>query len=123
MTISQEVTKAVTVDPKAAQIAKVVQTFKPGRYNVRKRTHKRPLRYGCKGEEIAVLRWIRWPSYDFIFGVPEPTSKYYKGERGFFQYRDSRKWRRGACMYLDLGELREMVEGFTALLKNAEGRS
>lgn len=99
-----------------------VKRFRPGRFNVRTRKWTKQLMYGCKGEEIAVLRWIRWPSYDFIFGVPEPTSKYYKDERGFFQYRDSRKGRRGACLYLDLGELREMVDGFTTLLKHAESR-
>jgi len=101
--------------------AQIVQ-FIPGKFNVRQRKWKKPLAYGIKGEEVAVLRWVRWPAYDFIFGVPEQTSKYYKGERGFFQYRDVRKGRRGACLYVDLGELRELVDGFTALLKHAEGR-
>lgn len=105
------------------RISTRVKTFKPGKFDVRKKSYSnRPLMYGSKGEEMEVKRWIRWPSYDFIFATPCSTSKMWKDERGFFQYRDSRKGRKGWACYFDLGELKELAEGFAALLKHAEER-
>lgn len=105
------------------KVPATVKTFRPGKFNVRKiRLNNRPLMYGTKGEEMEVKRWVRWPCYDFIFAVPAKGSKMWKDERGFFQYRDSRKSRKPWACYFDLGELREMVGGFKMLLDHAEKR-
>lgn len=78
------------------------------------------LHYGDDKERLAVVRWVRWPSYDFIFAIPTEGNKYFKDESAFFQYRDHRKGRKGACFYVDKVELKELVAGFTLLLKTSK---
>ena len=50
------------------------------------------------GDLARVILWKRWPSYDFIFGVPDPSSLRYAKEVGFFQFHDPgpSRYRRGA---------------------------
>lgn len=70
----------------------------------------------AEGEIIEVSQWIRWPSYDFIFGVPAKDSPMYEKETAYFQYRDTRhKHHHG--FYIDVVELLHMVEGFATLVE------
>ena|SRR3990167_5730969 len=74
--------------------------------------HKKPFKYELSDGIVDVLRWYRWPSYDFIFGVPELKSKFRKDERAFFQYRDTRGKKIISGFYLDKKELDIIIEGF-----------
>lgn len=65
-----------------------------------------------KGEKINVVFWVRYPSYDFIFGLPDKTNPFYKKEFGFFQFRDTRAKEIRQGFYVDQTELEEMVDGF-----------
>ena len=98
-----------------------VKTYKP--FSKRRFTewsHKTNLRYfPSKNEEIDVLYWQRYPTYDFIFGVPVKTNKYYGQEAGFFQYRDTRAKRVYAGFYVDKIELKQLAKGFNMLLKSS----
>ena len=67
-----------------------------------------------KGEKIKVLAWLRYPSYDFIFGVPFPSNPKYKDEVGFFQFRDTRTKKKEG-FYMDCQELLGMIDGFTLI--------
>lgn len=71
-----------------------------------------------KGEKILVHYWVKYPSYDFIFGTPHPDNPKYKDEYGFFQFRKMRdgKTMTGWNMYIDRDELEEMQKGFTLLM-------
>ena len=100
----------------------MIVKYSPDKYKMREHIHCKSILYGIKDQEIKVMLWARWPSYDFIFGFPTVKNKYEKWERGFFQYRDSRKGHKGACFYVDLGELKVLVEGFTKLLRRAAGK-
>lgn len=74
------------------------------------------------GEFANVLLWHRWPSYDFIFGVPMRKSKTWKYERGFFMYRDVRGKKVKAGFWVDFRELRILADGFKRLLQHARRR-
>ncbi len=69
------------------------------------------------GEAIVVYLWVKYPSYDFIFGVPAKSSAKYQREYGFFQFR--KKLADGKftmwSIYLDQAELEEMKNGFAKL--------
>ena len=62
-----------------------------------------------------MILWHRWPSYDFIFGVPHRSSSYYGKEAAFFQYRDTRIKKVQAGFYVDRRELTILTRGFCAL--------
>jgi len=98
------------------KIPKEVKSFKEGSAKEQKYLSDAPAIYEpIKGEVIDVYLWIRYPSYDFIFGVPNKANPNYKKELGFFQYRDSRTRTVLVGMYIDRQELDEMVEGFSRL--------
>lgn len=65
-----------------------------------------------RGEKVKVVAWVRYPSYDFIFGVPDKTNPKYKKEVAFFQVRDTRLKKVMAGCYLDVEELEEFINGF-----------
>jgi len=71
-----------------------------------------------KGEVVLVNYWVRFPSYDFIFGVPHKDSPRYKKEFAFFQFRkmENGKAMKGWQIYIDQNELEEMQKGFTKLM-------
>ncbi len=78
----------------------------------------KPLFYKvCRGQEIDVLRWIKWPGYDFIFGIPAKSNRYRKEESGFFQYRDRRRRKVKCGFYVDKTELKELYLGFKRLFE------
>ena len=81
---------------------------------------KKPFSYVVNGEKIDVLYWVRWPGYDFIFGVPNKSNKNYGIEAGFFQYRNKAKKKIVCGFYVDKKELEELAAGFTKIkeLKN-----
>ena len=64
------------------------------------------------GELIHVLLWERYPSYDFIFGVPAKTSPFYEKEVGFFQFRGTRAKVVRQGFYVDVLECLTMIDGF-----------
>src|SRR3990167_200123 len=80
-----------------------------------KSIERKRLQYGTKRERMHVLLWSRWPSYDFIFGVPLRGSRFYKEESGYFQYRDIRTKKDKCCFYVDLWELKQLRNGFNRL--------
>lgn len=71
-----------------------------------------------KGEKILVHYWVKYPTYDFIFGTPAPDNPHYKKEFGFFQFRKMTdgKAMAGWNIYVDQDELEEMQKGFTKLM-------
>lgn len=73
-----------------------------------------------KGEKINVVSWVRYPSYDFIFGYPDKTNPKSEKEVAFFQFRDTRAKKIKAGFYLDETELNEMVDGFSLIKKYVE---
>lgn len=68
------------------------------------------------GELIDVAYWCRFPSYDFIFGVPHKSNPKYAKEVGFFQYRNTKHKRTLMGFYVDCNELFELFKGFDSLL-------
>lgn len=74
-----------------------------------------PVYEPVKGEKITIIYWVRYPSYDFIFGIPHKTSPKYKKEVGFFQFRDTRAKKVKQGLYIDIQELEEMIEGFARI--------
>ena len=74
------------------------------------------------GEVVHVVYWIRYPEYDFIFGVPDPKNPCYGKEAAFYQFRDSRSpGNRG--VYIDVQECADIVQGFTLLLEKSKTNS
>jgi len=65
-----------------------------------------------KKEKVLVHGWYRFPSYDFIFGIPDSSSPRYEEEVCYFEYRDSRSDHKGFGIYLDVQELNVMLRGF-----------
>ena len=70
-----------------------------------------------QGQRINVLLWVRYPSYDFIFGVPDKDSPKYEKEISFIQYRDTRLKTVKMGMYLDIVETKEFIEGLSKCLE------
>lgn len=68
-----------------------------------------------KGEKILVTRWVVWPGYDFIFGVPAKDNPHHKLEAGFFQFRDTRAKTVRSGFYVDLEELNNLLVGFASI--------
>ena len=92
--------------------------YRPGGRN--RTTHYKTQTYRAgRGEEIDVLVWHRWPSYDFIFGVPAKTNRYHHDEAAFFQYRDVRHGIVKCGFYVDGRELAILADGFARLLKKS----
>lgn len=78
--------------------------------------HPDGLVYELKGEKIEVCYWIRYPSYDFIFGTPHKSSKYNEKEVGFFQFRNTKNPEaKPMAIYVDCAELEELTTGFSRL--------
>lgn len=70
-----------------------------------------------QGEKIHILFWVRYPSYDFIFGVPDKENPKHEKEIGFYQYRDTRAKKIMQGAYFDIEEVEEMIEGFKRILE------
>ncbi|MCK4636181.1 MAG: hypothetical protein KAT32_04950 [Candidatus Moranbacteria bacterium] len=70
-----------------------------------------------KGEKINIVSWIKYPSYDFLFGFPDKTNPKSEKEVAFFQFRDTRAKKIKAGFYLDECELDEMIDGFNKIKK------
>jgi len=99
---------------KMIKIPDQVAKYKPGGKNVSKK-HFVPMRYQSGKDAIDVFLWHCWPSYDFIFGLPSKSSRYYKSEAAFFQYRDTRARKIKCGFYVDKRELDILVKGFVML--------
>lgn len=89
-----------------------------GRLSIIKQ-RKRPFKYLIGKKQIDVLLWVRWPSYDFIFGIPAKTNPLRGKEAGFFQYRDVRHKKVIKGFYFDKEELRCLIKGFQKIKKAA----
>jgi len=63
---------------------------------------------------IKVEYWVRYPSYDYIFGIPVKDNPRAKKEVAFFVYRDG-KSKKHYGQYYDSKELKNMVDGFKYL--------
>lgn len=86
--------------------------------NVNKKVNKMIYQADKKNETIDVLLWARWPSYDFIFGVPlKGKNKYFKEEKAYFAYRDTRRKKCVQAFYVDRIELKRLYEGFKKLMQ------
>ena len=75
------------------------------------------------GQLIHVIFWLRYPSYDFIFGVPDKMNPKYAEEISFFQFRDTRIKEVRAGFYLDIGETKGTLEGFRRILEVSKTHS
>ncbi len=73
---------------------------------------------------INVVSWIRYPSYDFIFGVPV-SGKRYEHEIGMFCLR--KKNDKGnvttRTIYVDIEECQEIISGLSDVLKLSKKHS
>jgi hypothetical protein len=82
------------------------------------------LQYETRPGDLArVILWGRWPSYDFIFGVPDPSSLRYAKEVGFFQFRDARAKQVQVGCYVDIEELLAAIKGFEKIRSCSETHS
>lgn len=74
------------------------------------------------GETIHVTFWVRYPHYDFIFGVPTKENPHYQKEFGYFAFRKNREGRLfgGWSIYVDQTELEEMKFGWSRVLEVSE---
>ena len=97
-----------------------VETYKEGSLGADRQTlsEEKQVLELVKGEPINIRYWVRFPSYDYIFGTPHKDSWRYKKEFAVFVKR-----RRNEDMsmsvtleYLDQTELEEMQKGFTKLM-------
>lgn len=105
-------------------IPSTVQTFKEGSVSSEVKKFKGMMDYRPqKDERIDVRYWHRWPSYDFIFGVPHHTNRYYGKEVAYFVYRDVRRKKVKAGFYVDMTELKILARGFVELMRIATLRS
>jgi len=98
-------------------IPTTVQTYVEGTVEPSVTTGETMVYTPVEGEDIMVTLWVQYPSYDFIFGLPAPSSPKYKDEYGFFCFRKKTEdkvvsyW----SVYVDRAELEEMQKGFTEL--------
>lgn len=76
-----------------------------------------------EGELIEVVYWARYPSYDFIFGVPTILSPKHKLEVGFFQFRSSKHEIGREGIYIDVKELVDMLNGFQMMADRSKTNS
>ncbi len=72
------------------------------------------------GEMVHVQLWVRYPSYDFIFGVPDKASPRYGKEIAYFQFRRVGEAKHYG-LYLDVKESEAMVAGFKAIIRTSKG--
>ncbi len=75
-------------------------------------------------QQISVVSWIRYPSYDLIFGVPD-KGKRHKHEIGFFEYRfkNIEGKEKRLSLYVDINECKEIIEGFKLILEKSKSNS
>lgn len=71
-------------------------------------------------EQVNVLRWERYPDYDFIFGIPDKASPRYEKEIAFFGFR---RGERTNGHYYDVLETLCMAEAFARILKESRSYS
>jgi hypothetical protein len=70
-----------------------------------------------KGEVIDVVYWVQYPSYDFIFGIPNKDHPLANTEVGFFQIRNTKTKRIMAGYYVDCNEAEELAYGFKKMVE------
>ena len=109
--------------PKQFKIDNEPKSYKEGTYPKMPDEGDEVVYEPTKGEKVNVELWVRYPSYDFIFGVPDKSSCRHKKEISFFQFRDTRNEQARVCFYLDITETEEMIKGFTAVLKKSKENS
>ena len=65
--------------------------------------------------KVNVMLWVRFPSYDFIFGVPSKFSNTYEKEATFLAIRDARNGMNRE-LWLDIVETEDLIRGLTQAL-------
>lgn len=105
------------------RIPSAVSSFKPGTGKTFVKRFRGPMSYKTSNGIIDVRYWHRWPSYDFIFGVPARGHKYEKEEAAYFAYRDTRRRKVKCGFYVDMRELDILAAGFKELLRIAKRRA
>lgn len=68
-------------------------------------------------EFVEVTLWERYPSYDFIFGVPMAGSKRYKREIGFFLFRHFGG--KQIALWFDVQEYHTIFNGFRSIFRRS----
>lgn len=76
--------------------------------------------YPNLNEKVNVLFWNVYPSYDFIIGVPDPTSIRFEKEICFFGFRRSKPHKNILAFYLDINETKELLHGLQLALEESK---
>jgi hypothetical protein len=76
------------------------------------------------GEKVLVVYWVRYPSYDFIFGVPKKGTPMHKNEIGCFVWRYLKGGvQREFTIFTDIVECKEIIYGFKKILSKSRTNS
>lgn len=65
------------------------------------------------GEMLEVVQWLRYPSYDFIIGIPTPDSPRAEKEKACLVVRY--KTEKSYATYFDRQELGDIINGLTEI--------
>lgn len=86
---------------------------------MRKNKNMLPLFYPKEGEPVRVVLQIKYPSYEFIFGVPDKSSHRHEKEAGFFLFKDHRT-DKSYGHYWDVQELLDVQKGIGRILSSTD---
>lgn len=67
------------------------------------------------GTHTRVVAYYRYPSYDMIFAIPFPDTERAEKEKGYFEFRDTRKGGKKWSLWVDQTEAEECMRGFRAI--------
>jgi len=73
-----------------------------------------------KDELIEVVNWVRYPSYDFLYGVPIPESPRYVKEIAcmVIRYKGAKSY----AHYFDVNEARDTIEALLIIYNKYKKR-
>lgn len=77
----------------------------------------------AQGYIVKVVFYVKYPDYEFFFGVPVPENPMFEKEVGFVQFKDSRAEKMHMGMYVDLEECEEMIKGFKMIREASKKNS
>ncbi len=100
------------------KIPTIIEPYKEGLVETSQAEFDEPFEHkDARGHNVLVYKWVRYPSYEFIFGIPAPDSPKHELEYSYFEFR---KQGGGWQFYADQNELEEMIQGFIAVLNASQ---